>query len=206
MTDCSRLIIAGDYNLTFNRNESKNRNYLAQEINVARAVKNLLQELNLTSIWAKITKFTWRRPNSDCFSTIDHIFYSEESLNLMTADTDWSLTMSDHAAVVANFNSKREPKLPRSRIPRLDPTILAGDGAAAIKDEIYAMINEAPGTWDPHLRLEYAKMCIRTIVERAQAERKIREASEEDLLNTELDLAVKSLKHPLLDSGKQKRL
>ena len=191
--DCSRLIIAGDYNLTFNRNESKNRNYLAQEINVARAVKNLLQELNLTSIWAKITKFTWRRPNSDCFSTIDHIFYSEESLNLMTADTDWSLTMSDHAAVVANFNSKREPKLPRSRIPRLDPTILAGDGAAAIKDEIYAMINEAPGTWDPHLRLEYAKMCIRTIVERAQAERKIREASEEDLLNTELDLAVKSL-------------
>ena len=191
--DCNKLIVAGDYNITFNRNESKNRNYSAQEMNVARTVSNLFQDLNAVSIWANGPKFTWRRPNSDCFSTIDHIFYSGDTLDLVAAETDWSLTMSDHAAVVASYKNKIGAKRPRSRIPRLDPSVLEGEVAADIKNEIFAMINEAPAAWDPHLKLEYAKMCIRTIVEKAQADRKTREASEEDLLNAELDLAVKSL-------------
>ena len=51
----------------------------------------------------------------------------------------------------------------------------------------------SPDNWNPHLKLEYLKMCIRTILEKAQADRKKKEKSDEDLLNIELDLAIKSL-------------
>ena len=103
------------------------------------------------------------------------------------------MSMSDHAAVKVCLNGKTSNKSKRSRITRLDPSLLQGEEAETIKTEIYAMIKDAPAQWDPHLKLEYAKMCIRTVMEKAQADRKTREASEEQLLNVELDLAVKSL-------------
>ena len=196
--DCQKLIIAGDFNLTFNQCESKNRNYSAQERNVARAVKDFLRDLNVVDIWSAETKFTWRRPNTDCFSTIDHVFYSKELFVLGQSDTDWSLSMSDHAAVVTSLKLKSNNNRSKSRIPRLDPSILQGESGTIVKNEIIAMINQAGDSWDPHLKLEYSKMCIRTVMEKAQADRKTREASEEDLLNTELDIAVKSLEGPNL--------
>ena len=163
---------------------------------MAWAVKNFMQDLNLVDVWESSKKFTWRRPNSDCFSVIDHIFYAKELFDLVSADTDWSMSMSDHAAVLACLNIKSVDSRPRSKITRLDSNILKGDKEAEIKEEIYKMINEAPPDWDPHLKLEYAKMSIRTVIEKAQAERKVREVGEEDHLNVELDLAVKSLETP----------
>ena len=191
--DCYKLIIVGDFNLTFHQHESKNRNYLAQERNVAQVVRNFLGDLNVVDIWENKVKFTWRRPNTDCFSAIDHIFYSKDSFELCQADTDWSLSMSDHAAVVTALKTKSNKNRSRSRIPRLDPSILQGEAASEVKNEISAMINQASHSWDPHMKLEYSKMCIRTVMEKAQADRKTREANEEELLNTELDLAVKTL-------------
>ena len=55
------------------------------------------------------------------------------------------------------------------------------------------MLADAPGHWDPHLKLEFLKMCLRTIFEKVQADRKKKEATEEHYLNLELDLAIKSL-------------
>ena len=50
-----------------------------------------------------------------------------------------------------------------------------------------------PVDWNPHLKLEFIKVCIRTVVEKIQAERKSCEIAEEDSLNEELDTAVKKL-------------
>ena len=55
------------------------------------------------------------------------------------------------------------------------------------------MMTQAPSSWNPHLKLEYLKMCIRTTLEKVQAERKVQERSEEYYLNHELDHAIKSL-------------
>ena len=55
------------------------------------------------------------------------------------------------------------------------------------------MMGQAGNDWNPHLKLEYAKMCIRTITARVQAERKRRERSEEDGVIEELNLAITSL-------------
>ena len=55
------------------------------------------------------------------------------------------------------------------------------------------MYATAPRDWDPHLKLDYAKMCIRTVVEQVQAERKRTEKSEEETINEELDIAISRL-------------
>ena len=51
----------------------------------------------------------------------------------------------------------------------------------------------ADNGWDPHTKLEYAKMCIRTVGEKLQAERKRKESCEEDEINEALNLAIGQL-------------
>ena len=57
--------------------------------------------------------------------------------------------------------------------------------------------------WNPHLKLEYAKMCIRTVVEQVQADRKKKELSEEEELNEEFNIAVISLESSAIDEEKE---
>ena len=89
---------------------------------------------------------------------------------------------------VANRNSGK------SKIVRLDQT-LANDPVArkAIIEGFEEMFRTAPSQWDPHMKLEYAKVCIRSVVERVQAERKRKDRSEEESLNEELDSAIEAL-------------
>ena len=47
--------------------------------------------------------------------------------------------------------------------------------------------------WNPHQKLEFAKVCIRTVVEQTQAERKRKEKSEEEEIDEELDTAIGKL-------------
>ena len=58
-----------------------------------------------------------------------------------------------------------------------------------------------PDDWNPHLKLEFIKVCIRTVVEKIQAERKSCEIAEEDSLNEELDTAVKKLSSGTSDNN-----
>ena len=102
--------------------------------------------------------------------------------------------MSDHAAVVTSFNLSQQCKVNGTKIPRLDPSLFKDvTYKTRIKEELKLLLNQVPAGWNPHLRLEYLKMCIRTVTEKIQAERKMNERSEEELLNVELDLAVKAL-------------
>ena len=201
---CDKVIIAGDYNLTFKQSESKNRIYSSQEKNVARAVGNLLSSMDLVDIWKANTKFTWNRPNSESFSTIDHIFYSGSNLKLIKAETDWSVSKSDHAAIITNLGITSTNFSSKTRITRLDPTLLDDENKPTLLEEITSMLREAPATWDPHQKLEFAKVCIRTVLEKAQADRKRREITEEELVNIELDMAIKTLERG--EAGVDQRL
>lgn len=60
-------------------------------------------------------------------------------------------------------------------------------------NEFKSRLDEMPQEWNPHLKLEYSKMCIRTIAEQLQSDRKKREKAEEELVNEELDLTMKAL-------------
>ena len=199
--NCNKVIMAGDYNLIFKPNEGKNRANSAQERNVARTVGNQLKELNLVDIWEKGNQFTWNRPNSDSFSTIDHVFFSKEHFNLKKTKTNWAVSLSDHAMIIASLEIKGSLAPFKTNITRLDPSVLDEENKDRITAEISSMIGQAPGYWTPHQKLEFAKVSIRTILEKEQALRKVREASEEELLNTELDMAIKTLERGALNGA-----
>ena len=184
----------GDFNLAFSPLETKNRMYTAQEQRVASVVKDLISGLNMGDIWEANPSFTWRRANSDSLSTIDRIAFNKANLKICKRSTNWSLSFSDHAAIEASFIFVANKSSPRSRITRLDPSLARDPNTkTAIVSGYEEMLSTMPDSWDPHMKLDFAKMCIRTVVERVQAERKTREASEEERLNEELYLAIAQL-------------
>ena len=125
--------------------------------------------------------FTWRRPNTDTFSTIDRILYTSRTLGTEKSVENWALSCSDHAAVETSFFLVEAKIRNRSKITRLDPSLAKETWS---KLEIERKFNEMFATvdvdWDPHMKLEFAKVCIRSVVEQTQAERKRNEKSEED--------------------------
>ena len=205
--DSRKIIIAGDYNLIFRNNESKNRLFTMQEKRVAEYVKDCNRIYNLSDLWGTNSTFTWRRPNSEIFSTIDRMAFSGDTLTLLSKKVNWSLSMSDHAAVEVAFDYKTTKQQTKSKVTRLDPSLLK---IPAVKDgierELRQMLGLMSPDWNPHLKLEYSKMCLRTVVEKAQAELKRKEKTEEEFVNEELNLAVKSLASSVGDYREKERL
>ena len=192
--DCQNIILMGDFNLILKQNECKNRTFSAQEKRIANFVKDQIRTLGLTDCWEKEVKFTWRRPNSEIFSAIDRTLFSTNTLDLSSMQTNWSYGFSDHAAINANFSIKGKSSLTKSKITRLDPTLAKSPHySSLIVQGFNEMLETMPQHWNPHLKLEFAKVCIRTVVEKVQADRKIGEAGEEDFINTELEVAVEKL-------------
>ena len=195
--NCKNTLLLGDFNLVFKDDETKNRCYRNQEKRIASCVKDFADALDLADIWNDNTgrkSFTWRRPNTDCFSTIDRIFYPNKLLKSMDAKANWSFSFSDHAAVIACFDRIEKHHAARSRITRLDPSLAKSKRyGPIIIQEYQTMLDTAPVAWDPNQKLEFAKMCIRTVVEKVQADRKRQEVTEEEALNAELETATNKL-------------
>ena len=192
--DCSNVIMAGDYNLILAASEAKNRQYSAQEKRVAEFVKEQMGVWQLKDSWEDGPAFTWRRPNSTIFSTIDRILYSSETMELSGIKEDWSYGFSDHAAIIASFKIKSKVQLQKSKITRLDPSLAKSSHYKELIIQGYnSLIETIPEDWNPHLKLEFAKMSIRTVAERIQAERKRVEYGEEKNIDEELDTAINKL-------------
>ena len=154
----------------------------------------MTQAFNLTDGWNGQKGFSWRRPNSDSFSRIDRFFFSQNSLQLTDFRTNWALSLSDHAALEFSLTAIDSKERRGTRIPRIDPTLFSDPTTKElILEELEALFGMSPADWNPHLKLEYLKMSIRTICEKFQADRKRKELNEEELTNLELDIAIKSL-------------
>lgn len=194
----SHILLTGDFNLTFNSKETKNRSQTSQERNVAKSVMDMLLTFELADAWKDKKGFSWKRANSDSFSRIDRCFYSSNHLRLLELKTNWSLSMSDHAAVEVTLTAAKEAEANvKTKFARIDPTLFTDPALKErILSELENFIAMAPGDWNPHMRLDYLKMSLRTICEKVQAERKRKEKSEEELLNAELELAIKALERP----------
>ena len=196
--DCDNIFLAGDLNLIFHSGEIKNRQYSANEQRVAREVGLIFEECGLIDAWkGKRGFFTWRRANTDTFSCLDRVLYRKDKAILENIDTNWALSLSDHAAVRCYFSFPSEEESCRSRISRIDPTLLQNEET---RKKFVMLLEEKQreilSHWDPHMKLDYIKMCIRTIAEQLQAERKKVEKSEEQMLNEELEISMRALEHP----------
>ena len=204
---CSNSIVLGDFNLVFHSREAKNRNQSPQEKRVAAAVKDLIEANNLIDIWENKSSFTWKRANADTFSTIDRILFSKEILKVKSCSVNWSVSSSDHAAVEATFVFVNKPIKPRSRLVRIDPYISKSPShSAQFVNNFNEMLATMPAYWDPHKKLEFAKVCIRSVAERIQAENKREFISEENAINEELNDTIDALSKVTLEGERRVRL
>ena len=68
------------------------------------------------------------------------------------------------------------------------------------------MIREIPGHWAPRTKIEFLKVCIRTVAERIQAERNRKEKTEEQLINKELNASINVLGNETLSVNRRNQL
>ena len=81
-----------------------------------------------------------------------------------SVSTDWAFEQSDHASLVIKMKINTEivkgPGLTRINEKILDDP----DKLNCAKNEIRVLMQEVPIEWDPHMRLEYLKVTIRSVI------------------------------------------
>ena len=196
--NCEKVIMAGDLNLIFNRDELKNRAFSATEQRMAQSVKQMFTTAELLDGWDIVPnkEFTWtsNRNGSQIFSTLDRILFSDSEIKLKTKSVDWSLSLSDHAMVLATFEDKKTNQQRCNLIPRLDARILDDKEAREmLTAEFGRLMDEASQAWDPHVTLEYCKMAMRTAAFTTTGNIKAKFRDEEKLLNENINDVINEL-------------
>ena len=198
--DCENVILGGDLNVVLNEDEVRNRAYSSAERRLADELKVNFSQSNLTDCWQKVKLhqpcYTWNsnRSGQPSFSTLDRILFTESQLSFKDVVADWSLSISDHAAVIASFTEIRTRRHNAILIPRLDPRLLLDQEGKTTMDEVFReMFDQRSANWDPHVSLEYLKLCIRTAANAAVGIIKARYRDEELSLNQSINLIISAL-------------
>ena len=196
--NCNNVILAGDLNLVFAEHEVKNRQYTSAEKRTATRVKALLANLELEDGWnlAPNRQFTWssNRTGEQAFSTLDRVLFTKDRYKVLNKSSDWSLSLSDHAAVTASLQINTNNLSKSSQISRLDPRLLLDpEGRTHLDERFRELAGQAMDGWSPHVRLEFFKMCIRTAANDAigKVEAKMRDT--EAILNKDINDVIEEL-------------
>ena len=161
--DNSHIVILGDFNTTFWPKERINTRRSKQETKVAKEITEMLSEYDLIDSWNKDENtMTWR--HGDKMSRIDRIRWSA-SLNLIhkATKTDWSLTSSDHSAVIVHLTSELK-SFKRSIVTRVDTSFMGNVKLRTdfLKDIDNKMMQLNDTNLNPHGKLEFLKVAIRS--------------------------------------------
>ena len=172
-------IIAGDFNCVLKPQDSQQRTWSSKE---QRLADHILTNIESQDLYDSVLRsqngnnFTWNRGNT--FSKIDHVFVSKDILEATVKySTLWDLIKSDHAAIQITINFNSNCSRGRS-YPKLSLLDLKGDDTVRIiREEIKKAIEESPPHWNPHMRLDYVKLVIRTKILEIRAVNKKDKAS-----------------------------
>ena len=179
-------------------NEVKNRIFGTAEQRTAALVKAMFQRLNVVDGWAAASKkaFTWTssRTGEQAFSTLDRILFTNDGFSMENMKVDWALCVSDHAAVIATFLSKNASKK-STLISRLDSRLLQDrEGTEKLDDVFQELFSQRLPEWNPHVSLEYTKMCIRTAANDANGKLKAKMRDSEKILNNDINYNLENNK------------
>jgi len=153
------IIMGGDFNLTFSDRDRFKRGVTPAENRLAVKVTELINEYRLTDTWGRKKGYTWRKKK--IMSKLDRILFRSDNFVLQNNCTDWTLTTSDHAAVIATFRHVRKQRQ-RNEHVKLDNDIIK---TPELRIEIENYLTEQLATADhmnPHAKLDFAKMTVRT--------------------------------------------
>ncbi len=162
----SEIVLAGDFNFVMTDADSANRTATNIELQCRTLVKRNLKRLGLYDCYRSIYTdggFTWSR--GDCMSRLDMIFVTKTlHQQLLHAKVHWSFDDSDHAMIEATFKIKSEfsrgPGLLRINADILDHVEILD----RVKSELQIQIEQIPDNWNPHVKLDFLKSSIRSII------------------------------------------
>ncbi len=158
--DVDNVYLSGDFNLVLSGAVSSNRSQSFYEKKLCNIITSELTSLHLEAI-SDITKPTWNR--KDKFSTLDYIFGPKSVANGRTeSKTLWALDKSDHAAILVTieFDLDKGRGMLRPNLAFLESV----DLRPVFEAELFVLLNQTNNDWDPHTKLEFAKMSIRSKV------------------------------------------
>jgi len=181
------LIVAGDFNTPLNSNEVHKRSFDKIAEKQAKTLKQVIERLDLMDCWHNNkTSHTWT--NRGASSRLDRICYSLDNLIINDTATDWTICKSDHAAVISKFEKKKKAKVTRTFTPYLNTTLLNNTNFLNnIRNEVESSLSQIPNHWNPHMRLEFLKMTIRTAATDLERKRKKETVNQLKWVNEEID-------------------
>jgi hypothetical protein len=153
------LIIGGDFNTTLVPADRYCRGVTNSEMAVANLIVNYTQDQNLEDCWAGKSGFTWRK--GKVMSKLDRIFHRLDQYEITDTKTCWTFTTSDHAAVVTTFKHKIRPRCRHQHIKLDNSVVLDANTLSELKQYLVEQLVSAAGML-PQVKLEFAKMTIRT--------------------------------------------
>ena len=181
------IFMLGDFNFVNKGSERINTIYSKAEQRIGKEIEDIFNDLMLTNCWDdKLSDMTWRHGCK--MSRIDRIYWSQNiTYEKKKTSTDWTYTESDHSAVIVNLSDNRNYS--KSKITRLDTrfmqsTKLKYEFLKGIKER-YDQLNDTD--MDPHQRLEFLKMSIRSLALETSANEKKRVEEEMSSLKKDIE-------------------
>ena len=182
-------VVAGDLNCVISGKDSQNRNRTKAERDLAEDITTYMDDRGLFDSVLRSpngNNFTWNRVN--IFSKIDYIYLDQELLgNIKGYYTVWDLVKSDHAAICIDLNILGVNQNRGRSYPKLSHLDLKNkEDCDNIRSAINDAIREFPKHWNPHQKLDYVKVVLRTITLEIRSMNKM-PRSIIDLLRLELE-------------------
>jgi hypothetical protein len=177
------IIMGGDFNLTFSDRDRFKRGVTPAENRLATTVTELINEYGLIDAWGGKKGYTWRKRK--IMSKLDRVLFRSDDYELHNNTVDWTLTTSDHAAVITSLKHIRKLRQRNEHI-KLDNEIIKN---IAIHKEIEQYLIEQLATatqMNPHVKLDFAKMTLRTKTLEIMKRQKDNVANELKELNAEI--------------------
>ena len=194
--------VAGDLNCVVQEWDMQNRTRSRKEMDLAESIVNRMEQCGLYDSVLRSNQgnnFTWCRDKT--FSKLDYIFVCKDILkSIKSYDTVWDLVKSDHAAISLKINFNSELKRGKS-YPKLNASdIKSKNNYEELRKVIVEEIEGFPTHWNPHQRLDYIKMVIRTKTLELRSRDKI---NNDTLTKLKADIEfLKSLPHLSDDEAK----
>ena len=160
------IAVAGDFNVVLDQvNGASNRIGSRAERDLARIITASMNERHLREPLPVEAgnSYTWRR--GTCQSKLDYFFLSPSLLARSSpVEIRWHEFGAnfDHAAIKVSFKSSIETERGRS-FPKLYKSDLQSDNDRQwLADQIGQSRNQMPAHWNPHQKLDFVKMMLRS--------------------------------------------
>jgi hypothetical protein len=153
------IILGGDFNLTLTDKDRHCRGTTPAEARIANLVTAYVTDTNLVDCWYKKQGFTWRK--GKIMSKLDRIYVRLTDYALEEIETNWTFSQSDHAGVIVSVAHQNATRHKNDHVKLDNAVVLNPETLAELKEYLKLQLETAQNL-SPHMKLDFAKMTVRT--------------------------------------------